>query len=63
MFDRRYWLLRILSGMILVVPIYFGMIWADGRWWLQLAVALVAAGVFTLLEAPLSRTRKRRPFR
>ncbi len=63
MSDRRYWVLRILLGIALMMPIYFGMIWADGRWWLQVAVALVAAGVFKLFEAPLSRRRKRRPYR
>lgn len=60
---RRYWVLRIGLALAMMVPIYFGMIWADGRWWLQVAVTLVAAGVFTLLEAPLLRMRERRPFR
>lgn len=63
MSNRRYWVLRILLAMLVAVPIYFGLLWAEEKWWLELAVVLVAAVFFTLLETPLSKMRKRRPFR
>lgn len=63
MSNRRYWMLRILLAMLTAVPVYFGLVWADDNWWLKLAVAITGAAVFNVLEAPLNKLRKRRPFR
>ena len=54
-----YWALRTLLFVLLVTTVYFAIIFAEGRWWLQLALVAAVIVVFSLIDQSLRDMRGR----
>ena len=58
-----YWALRTLLFLLVVTTVYFAILFAEGRWWPQLALVAAVIVVFSLIDQSLrdmrGRTRRR----
>jgi membrane protein implicated in regulation of membrane protease activity len=54
-----YWALRTTLLLLVVATVYFAILFAEGRWWLQLAMVAGLAVIYSLLDQPLREMRGR----
>jgi hypothetical protein len=54
-----YWALRTFLWLVMVVAIYFAILHAQGRLWLQIALVALAGITYSLLDQPLREMRAR----
>jgi len=54
-----YWALRTALLLLVVATVYFAILFAEGRWWLQLALVAGLAIIYGLLDQPLRDMRGR----
>ena len=54
-----YWALRTLLFLLVVTTVYLAILFADGRWWLQLVLVAGLAVIYGLLDQPLRDMRGR----
>jgi len=54
-----YWALRAFLWLLMVTTLYFAILLADGRLWLQIPLTLLVVVIYILLEQPLRDMRGR----
>jgi hypothetical protein len=54
-----YWALRTSLLLLVVTTVYLAILFAEGRWWLQLALVAGLAIIYSLLDQPLREMRGR----
>ena len=54
-----YWALRTFLWMVMVVAVYFAILHAHGRMWLQVAIVAVVVVIYSMLDQSLREMRGR----
>lgn len=58
-----YWALRTFLWLLMVTTLYFAILLADDRLWLEIPLALLVVVIYILLDQPLRDMRGRRRVR
>lgn len=54
-----YWALRTFLWLLMIVAVYFAILHAEGRLWLQVAMVAVVVIIYSLIDQPLRDLRGR----